>query len=531
MQRVQREDTRADTVGPDPTVATPETGAYKWWVLVTVVFGAFVSILDTTIVNTALPRMQAVFGADLRQASYISTGYTLAQGVFVAASGYLANRFGIKRIYLGSLMAFTIGSALCGLSWNASALILFRVLQGARGAALFPLAFALIFSVFPEEQRGLASGVFGIPVLVAPAIGPTVGGYLVQYADWRWIFFVNVPIGIAGVIMGWKVLRASPAQRDLRFDGRGFLLIASGLVLLLYGLSNLAYDGWGSLWTVSGPILLAVALLAIYVPVELRTPHPLLDLRLFRDQTFWAGNAIIWAGTVGLFGAQFLLPQYLQTLRGLAPFPAGLLLLPLGLSALVWTILSGVLYNRVGPRALIIGGAVVTAADTYLIGSWSTLTSAFSTLLPLLALRGLGQPFLGQTPNTVALQGVRGRALPGAITLTVVGRLVVSALAVAVLTNVLQVRRIAHQADLASQVNPRDPATAAFYARLVASLVRHGMAPEMARRAALTRVAAQATRQATALAFQDVYWLAAALTIPAIALTLLLRPQPRPSST
>ncbi len=414
---------------------------------------------------------------------------------------------------------------------SAGALILFRVLQGASGAALFPLAFALIFSVFPEEQRGLASGVFGIPVLVAPAIGPTVEGYLVQYADWRWIFFVNVPIGIAGVMMGWRVLRASPAQRGLRFDGRGFLLVASGLGLLLYGLSNLAYDGWGSLWTVSGPILLAVALLVIYVPVELRAPRPLLDLRLFGDRTFWAGNAIIWVGTVGLFGSQFLLPQYLQTLRGLAPFPSGLLLLPLGLSALVWTILSGVLYNRVGPRVLIIVGAAATAADTYLIGAWSTLTSAFDTLLPLLALRGLGQPFLGQTPNTVALQGVRGRALPGAITLTVVGRLVVSSLAVAVLTNVLQARRGAHQADLASQVDPRDPATAARYARLAAALVRHGMAPELARHAALARMTAQVARQATALAFQDVYWLAATLTVPAIVLALLLRPSPGPSST
>lgn len=154
---------------------------YKWLVLITVVFGAFASILDSTIVNTALPKIQSVFGADLHLASYVATGYTLAAGIVVPASGFLANRFGIKRIYLGSLTLFTIGSALCGLAPNIIFLIAFRVPRGAGGAALFPLSFALLFQVFPQEERGRANGFFGIPVLVAPALGPTLGGYLSQY--------------------------------------------------------------------------------------------------------------------------------------------------------------------------------------------------------------------------------------------------------------------------------------------------------------------------------------------------------------
>ncbi len=147
---------------------------YKWWVLVTAIFGAFVSILDTTIVNTALPHIQRALGSDLHVASYFTTAYTLAQGVIIAASGFLANRFGIKRMYLLSLALFTLGSVLCGLAWNSTILILFRVLQGAGGAALFPLSLSLIFGAFPEEQRGLANGIFGIPVLVAPALGPVL---------------------------------------------------------------------------------------------------------------------------------------------------------------------------------------------------------------------------------------------------------------------------------------------------------------------------------------------------------------------
>jgi len=457
----------------------------------TAVFGAFVSILDATVVTTALPRLQTVFGVDLRAISYVATGYTLAQGVVVAASAYLANRFGLKPVYLASLALFTVGSALCGLSTSAAMLIAFRVLQGAGGAALFPLSFSLVFGAFPPAQRGLANGVFGIPVLAAPALGPTVGGYLVQYIDWRWIFYLNVPVGVAGALLGWRVLRPTPPHPGLPFDLRGFLLLAPGLGLLLYGLSNLSYDGLGSLATVSGPLVLAALLLAAYVPVELRTAQPLLDLRLFARRNYWAGNLVIGVSTVGLFGAAFLLPQYLQTLRGLSPYDAGLLLLPQGLAAIAGTVAAGALYNRVDPRVIIVGGAAAMVAATFLLGVWSTLSSAFVLLIPLLVLRGLAMPALTQTAGTVALQDIGGAALPGATTLNVVTRSVVSSLAVAGLVNLLQSRRLAHEGALAAGGH-------------------------------VTRAVA---RQAQALAFQDVYVVAGVIAVAAVVLPVLLRPR------
>ncbi len=499
-------------------------GTNRWLILVTGIFGAFMSILDSTIVNTAIPKVQAVFGADLHQATYVATGYTLAAGVVVSSSGFLANRFGIKRIYILSLASFTVGSALCGLAWNMPVLIVFRILQGAGGAALFPLTFSLVFASFPPEQRGLANGLFGIPVLFAPAIGPTIGGYLVEFVDWRWIFYVNVPIGVVAVLMSIRFLRESPIQRDLPFDLRGFLIISSGLALLLYGVSNLAYDGWSSLRTVSGPILLALCLLALAIPIELRTARPLLDLRLFKLRNYWAGNLIIWIGTVGLFGASFLLPQYLQSLRGLDPYRAGLLLLPLGLAAMVGTIAGGILYNRVGPRTLIILGALITVINTYKIGGWSTLYSPFAGVLPLLILRGVTLPWMAQNTNTVALQGITGSALNGASTLITVARNVVASLALAFLTNTLQTQRLIHQSDLFSQFSLHNPATLVLYNRLTATLVSHGESLGQARLAALAQMAQQVAQQASALAFQDVYWIAATLTIPAIFLPLLLRP-------
>ena len=502
-------------------------GRYRWWVLVTAIFGVFVSILDTTIVTTAIPRLQAIFGADLHRISYVATGYTLAQGVVVAASGFLANRFGIKRIYLGSLALFTLGSALCGFAWNVESLIVFRVLQGAGGATLFPLSLSLIFATFPPQERGLANGLFGIPVLFAPVIGPTLGGYIVQFIDWRWIFYVNVPIGVLGVLIGSWVLRESPRRPSLRFDLPGFALIAPGLGLLLYGLSNLAYDGWGSITTVSGPIIAALLLLLTFIPVELTRRQPLLDLRLFTSRNFWAGNLIIWLGTVGLFGAAFLLPQYLQNLRGLAPFNSGLLLLPQGLAAIAGTILAGVLYNRVGPRVLMIAGAAALVASTFLISRWTTLTSAYSALLPLLILRGVALPPLVQTSNTVALQGIPPPALPGASTLVVVTRSVVASLAIAVLTNLLQTRTIVHNVDLASRVTLSNPTVAAAYHHLIVQFSSLGRSPSEATRLALGTLARMVALQARALAFQDIYWIAGAITIPAIVLPLLLHAAPR----
>ena len=487
------EGTAQATAGSRQATGLVNADNYKWWVLVAAIFGAFVSILDATVVNTALPRIQVAFGTDLHAASYVATAYTLSQGVIISISGYLANRYGVKRVYLISLVLFTIGSALCGIAWSMPVLILFRVLQGAGGATLLPLSITLVFGAFPPEQRGLANGVFGIPVLAAPAFGPALGGYIAQYIDWRWIFYINVPIGIIGVILGWRVLRESQVQHDLHFDWRGFLILAPGLGLLLYGLSNLSYDGWNSLLTVSGPTVIALILLVIAVPVELRVREPLLDLRLFTGRNFLVGNIIIWVATVGLFGATFLLPQYLQVLRGLTPSASGLLLMPQGLAAIVGTVISGALYNRLGARVLVIMGAVAITLDTYFLSTLSTLNSNITLFIPLLIVRGLALPFLTQTTNTLALNEISNRGLAGANTVLNITRSVVSSLAVAVLINILQSQRIAHQAALSASG------------------------------AAASRVIQQ---QALALAYQDIYLLTAIVTIPLLFLPLLLRTKP-----
>src|SRR5579859_251584 len=201
---------------------------YKWLVVIAVVFGVFMSILDTTVVNIALAKLQAVFGASLSSIQWIITGYTLALTVSIPLFGYLADRFGTKYIYMFSLALFTIASMLCGIAWNTDSLVFFRVLQGLGGGALLPLAIAQIFAVFPPAERGRATATLGVPVLLAPALGPTLGGYIVQNANWRLIFYLNVPIGIAGFLMALFLLRERRSPNPGRFDLPGFLLSTIG---------------------------------------------------------------------------------------------------------------------------------------------------------------------------------------------------------------------------------------------------------------------------------------------------------------
>src|SRR5579862_1377676 len=254
-----------------PAQAVPRSGgiSYKWIVAIVVIFGIFMSVLDTTIVNIAVTRLQSIFGASLNNVQWVLTAYTLAQGVATPLTAYFSDRYGLKRFYLFSLAAFTIGSALCGLAWNLPVLIVFRILQGAGGAFLMPLSITLLYRVFEPHERGTAMGFMGIPVLLAPALGPTVGGYIVTFVDWRFIFYINVPIGILAVIMGIIFLQEVYAEQRARFDLPGFLFSGSGLASLLYGLSDASTDGWGSP-KVLGFMIVGVLLLAFFVITEVR---------------------------------------------------------------------------------------------------------------------------------------------------------------------------------------------------------------------------------------------------------------------
>ncbi len=356
-------------------VAAPRQGgrvSYKWIVALVVIFGLFMTILDGTIVNIAIPRLQNVFGADLASVQWVLTAYTLAQGVATPLTAFLAQRLGQKRLYLIALAGFTIGSALCGLSLNLSMLIFFRVVQGATGAFMSPLAITLLWSEFPPEERGTAMGALGVPILLAPAFGPTLGGYIVTYLGWQLIFFVNVPIGIIGMILGIIFLREGRSETRRPFDIPGFLFASIGLGSLLYGLSDASTDGWTST-KVEGFLALGIVMLVFFVIVELRIVnrggYPLLDLRVFANGPFTTSMIASALVTFALYGGLFIIPIYLQNVRGLSAYQAGLLLLPQAFASMVAALVGGRLVDRIrrpscrNPRS---GHSVCGALAVYL---------------------------------------------------------------------------------------------------------------------------------------------------------------------
>jgi EmrB/QacA subfamily drug resistance transporter len=502
--------------------------AYKWVIMIVIIFGLFMTVLDSTIVNIAIPRLQNAFGADLNSVQWVITVYTLAQGVATPLTAFFAGRLGTKRFYILSLTAFTIGSFLCGLSWSLPILILFRVMQGLGGAFLFPLSITLLYREFPPNERGLASGILGIPILLAPALGPTLGGYIVTFASWQLIFFVNVPIGIVGVLMAIFLMRDFRQDVRMSFDLPGFLLSAGGLAAVLYALSDASTDGWGSgkvLGLLIGGLLALVLFVIVEIQIANRGGQPLLDLRVFRNASFTAANIASVFVAIGLFGGLFLMPLYLQNLRGLSAFQAGLLLLPQAFASMVGVVLGGRLVDRIGVRAVVIPGLILLTISTWLLTSLS-LTTTYGALQWALVLRGLGFGLAFQPLLVAALAEIAPRDLASASSINTVVRFISQSLGIAILATLVQSQTKVHYTHLAEQITTSSP-LAQFLTQLQAAFVARGADVVSAHAAAIHLIIQYVQRQSFMLAMQDAFRFTLILVIIGIVATFFVREQRR----
>jgi len=360
--------------------------------------------------------------------------YTLALGIATPLSGFLGDRFGTKRVYMGGLALFVLGSVLCGLAPSLPLLIAARGLQGIGGGIALPLGTAMLFGAFPPEQRGAAFGVFGIVLVFAPASGPLLGGWLVDHNLIPWIFFLNLPIGLFGLAVSGRFLRQ---RRTARADVPGMVLAPLGFGALLFAASISGEPGAG--WSdgrVLASLALGVVLLATLVAAELRAPEPLLDLRLYRTRSFALGSAVGLIGTVALFGVEFLLPLYLQVLRGRTAFEAGLFLLPLAIASGIVIPLSGVLADRLGPRAPVVAGFLLLAFNTYQL-SQVTLETSLTYITILVVLRGIGIALVVQNAQVAALTDVPPNRLTRATPLYSATQQTLQAIGVALLATIL----------------------------------------------------------------------------------------------
>src|SRR6478752_1838343 len=339
---------------------------YKWLVAIVFVCGMFMDIMDTTIVFVATPTLKAEFGATNASIEWVVLGYLLSLAVWIPASGWIGDRIGTKKVFLFALATFTISSALCGQASSLGELVAFRVLQGVGGGMLVPVGTAMLFRAFPPIERARASTILIIPTVLAPALGPIIGGWLVTDVSWQWIFYVNVPVGILGFVVGFLFLKEHKEPRAGRFDVAGFILSGTALASVLYALSEAPEKGWTS------PVILVTGiggllLFGVLAYVETHIPEPMLALRLYKERMFRNANLVL-ALTYGSFaGILFLLPIFLQELRGLSALQSGLTTFPQAIGVVVSSQLVGRLYHRVGPRRLIFWGMVGMSAVTLML--------------------------------------------------------------------------------------------------------------------------------------------------------------------
>ena len=429
---------------------------YKWQAAIVAAIGLFMAVLDNTIVNVALPQMQAAFNTDRATITWVATGYFLAQAAVIPITGYLSDLIGTKTVFFSALLLFTAGSGLCAVSPSEGWLLFFRVVQGIGGGALFPLAFAIIFRVFAPTERGPASALVAVPVLLAPAFGPTIGGFLTTTFDWRAIFLVNVPVGIFALILTLVVLRgrgaeqvAMGAQESLapkRFDILGLILAMAGFTSAVYGISQAATYGWndnaintfslGSLhleMSVIRYLVVGVVLLLALVINELLVSDPVLDLRLFLNYTFTMSNVLIWGVSAFLFGTLFLLPIFFENVQGQSALSTGEILLPAGIASAITTALAGRFYNLIGPRFLTAAGFLLIAVGSFGFTRLGVDTTSTS-LQPWLVLRGLGLGLANVPLQTLALSVVSNRDMARASSLSNVTRQVFAAVGISALT-------------------------------------------------------------------------------------------------
>ncbi len=337
---------------------------YKWIVAIVFVFGLFMDLLDMTITNVALPVLATTFHASTTGIEWIITGYLLSLAVFIPLSGWAGDRFGTKRTFMFALVTFTAASLLCSFAWSIDSLIAFRVLQGIGGGMLTPVGTAMMFRAFPPQERARVSALITIPTIVAPASGPIIGGYLVEYHSWRSIFWINVPVGLLALAICAIFLREHREESTGRLDIPGFFLGAAGLASLVYGLSQAGSHGFSNP-IVAGFVGVGLALLAIFIVAELRATYPMINVRLFRYRLFTAGNGVMFFSSAAFGGAGFLLPLLLQAERGLSPLQCGITTFPQAIGVMLTATISGKLYSSVGPRRLMIAGVTLSSITMF----------------------------------------------------------------------------------------------------------------------------------------------------------------------
>ena len=433
----------------------PENTTYRWFVLGSVMIATFMAVLDATIVNVALSKLMASFGVSVDQVEWILTAYLLVFGVILPSSGWLADHWGYKRVFLTGLFLFTVGSFLSSLAWAFGVLILFRVIQGAGAGLLLPVGLAIITREFPPEKRGIALGFWSVAASASVSLGPTIGGYLIDKFSWHTIFDVNVPIGIFGMAASYFILREYKSKTARSFDIVGFISLTAFLTPLLLALAN-GNSSWNTGGWTSNYILANFAIslvgLVVFLINEFSVEHPLIEISLFKSFNFTISNLVLFIFGLGMFGSNFLLPIYLQNSLGYTPFQAGLVFLPVGVVLGLTAPFAGYFSDKFSGKIPSIIGLILLSVTLYQYSFLSFLSESAQIMLPLY-IRGFAMGLIFSPLTTIAISEIPNFKMAQASGLINVIRQVGGSFGVAIFGTVLTRRTILHGANYGEQID------------------------------------------------------------------------------
>ncbi|MDP4084155.1 MAG: DHA2 family efflux MFS transporter permease subunit [Bacillota bacterium] len=424
-------------------------------VLAAMMLGAFVAILNQTLLNVAIPHIMTDLSISANTVQWLSTGYMLVNGIFIPVTAYLIEKFGTRKLFITSILLFTIGSVICSFSTNFSMLMTGRVVQASGAGIIMPLLMTVFFTLFPPESRGKAMGIMGIVMLFAPAIGPTLSGWIVEHYSWRLLFDVVIPIGILDLILSSLWMKDVTEITNPKFDFPGLLFSTLGFGFLLYGFSEAGNDGWTS-QTVIISLAVGIISLVAFVWRELTTDKPMLDLRVFKYDIFALTTVISMIINMAMFGAMILLPIYLQNIRGYTPLQSGLMLLPGAIVMGIMSPIAGALFDKIGARWLAVVGLTITVLTTWQFTSLS-MTTSYSHILILYVFRMFGMSFLMMTVMTEGLNqlprhlGAHGTAASNT------ARQVAGSIGTAFLVTVMSTRQGVHMGQYGSIITSANP--------------------------------------------------------------------------
>lgn len=520
----------AGATAPSRHAQRQEAG--KWIVAASVLMGTFLSVMDVSVVNVAMPHMMGSFGQDLLTITWVSTAYSIAEIIMITMTAFWSTLLGRKRLYLASMTIFIVGSVLVGTSQTFGQMLFYRVLQGVGGGALIPSSQAITREKFPPSEQGMAMALFSMGVMLAPALGPVVGGWMVDNWGWRWIFYINVPFAIVGILMVTAFVQDPPYLK------RGFQTIDwGGIGLLTIGLTAMQVvlergqevDWFASNWIVFGTFVAVISLVGLIV-WELMRAEPVVNLRLFRNVRLSGGSGLGAAIGFSLFGSTFLLPQLTQDVLGYPALQAGLVLFPRAATMFCIMPIVGRIYNYVSPRILISFGMIVLAVAYWNLGHISSAVG-FWSFTPMLIEMGLGVGCSMVILSTVSLSSMPRANMTAAAGLYTLVRRVSGNVSYAVLATLVQRRTQIHRADLAGNVSVLNPFLRQYDTAAGARLLTHGYAASTLGERNLMMINQVLNRQATLMAYNDTYILLAVLFVLALPLTLLLPKRGVPAET